>query len=56
MSEETNPDRRRFLGTATMSIAAAQLSMIGSAGAQSGKTKLLSVPPIKPGTTPRSAH
>jgi pimeloyl-ACP methyl ester carboxylesterase len=50
MSEETNPDRRRFLGTATMSIAAAQLSMIGSAGAQSGKTKLLSVPPIKPGT------
>jgi hypothetical protein len=50
VSEETNPDRRRFLGTATMSIAAAQLSMIGSAAAQSGKTKLTGVPPIKPGT------
>ncbi len=33
-----------------MSIAAAQLSMIGSAGAQSGKTKLASLPSIKPGT------
>jgi pimeloyl-ACP methyl ester carboxylesterase len=50
MPKETNPDRRRFLGTATMSIAAAQLSMIDSAGAQSGKTKPASVPPIKPGT------
>ncbi|MGO9935335.1 MAG: alpha/beta fold hydrolase [Steroidobacteraceae bacterium] len=50
MSEETNPERRRFLSTATMSIAAAQLSMIGSAGAQSGKTKLASLPSIKPGT------
>jgi pimeloyl-ACP methyl ester carboxylesterase len=50
MSEETNPERRRFLSAATMSIAAAQLSMIGSAVAQSSKKKVASVPPIKPGT------
>ncbi len=31
MSEEINHDRRRFLGTAAMTIGAAQLSMIGSA-------------------------
>jgi hypothetical protein len=45
-----NHDRRGFLGTATMAIAAARLGMIGSAAAQSDKTKLASVPPIKPGT------
>jgi pimeloyl-ACP methyl ester carboxylesterase len=39
--------RRRFLGTAAMTVAAAQLGMIGSAAAQSGKTRLL--PAIKPG-------
>ena len=39
MSEEINHHRRRFLGTAAMTIAAAQLGMIGSANAQSGKTK-----------------
>jgi hypothetical protein len=48
MSEETNHDRRRFLGTAATTIAAAQLGMIGSAKAQSSKTKDL--PTIKPGT------
>jgi len=48
MSEEINPIRRRFLGTAAMTIAAAQLSMIGSATAQAGKTKDL--PTIEPGT------
>jgi pimeloyl-ACP methyl ester carboxylesterase len=47
MSEEIKYDRRRFLGTAAMTIAAAQLGMIGSAKAQSSKTKL---PAIKPGT------
>jgi hypothetical protein len=31
MSEEINHDRRRFLGTATMTIAAARLGMFGSA-------------------------
>jgi pimeloyl-ACP methyl ester carboxylesterase len=33
MSEEINCDRRRFLGTAAMTIAAAQLSVFGSADA-----------------------
>src|SRR5881296_3082883 len=50
MSEEINYDRRRFLGTAAMTIAAAQLGMIGSADAQSGKANPASVPTIKPGT------
>ena len=42
--------RRRFLGTAAMTIAAAQLGMFGSAEAQSRKAKPADVPPIKPGT------
>jgi pimeloyl-ACP methyl ester carboxylesterase len=50
MSEEIKYDRRRFLGTAVMTIAAAELVMIGSADAQSSKTKLADVPAIKPGT------
>src|SRR6059058_2943748 len=50
MSEEINHDRRHFLGTAAMTIAAAQLGMIGSAVAQSGKANPASVPTIKPGT------
>jgi pimeloyl-ACP methyl ester carboxylesterase len=50
MSEEINYDRRRFLGTAAMTIAAAQLGMIGSADAQSNKTKPADLPKIKPGT------
>jgi pimeloyl-ACP methyl ester carboxylesterase len=45
MSEETNQDRRRLLGTAVLTIAAAELAMIGSADAQSPK-----INPIKPGT------
>jgi pimeloyl-ACP methyl ester carboxylesterase len=47
MSDEINRDRRRFFGTAAMTIAAAQLGLIGSAGGQPGNTKL---PAIKPGT------
>jgi pimeloyl-ACP methyl ester carboxylesterase len=50
MSEETNADRRRFLRSATLSVAAVQLGLSGSAGAQSGKEKRASVPPVKPGT------
>src|SRR5438132_13827905 len=50
MFEEINHDRRRFFGTAAMTIAAAQLGMIGSAVAQSGKANPASVPTIKPGT------
>ena len=38
MSQDINHDRRRFLGTAAMTLAAAQLGMIGSADAQSGTT------------------
>src|SRR5882762_168302 len=50
MSEDINHDRRRLLGTAAMTIAAAQLSMIGTASAQSGETKPAQLPAIKPGT------
>ena len=39
MSEEINYDRRRFLGTAAMTIAAGKLVMIDSAQAQSSKTR-----------------
>ncbi|HET9001915.1 MAG TPA: thioredoxin family protein [bacterium] len=44
MSEKIDHDRRRFLGLAAMSIAAAELGVIGSANAQSGKTKPASQP------------
>ena len=50
MSEEINHDRRRFLSTAAMTIAAAQLGMTSSADAQSSKTKPADLPAIKPGT------
>ena len=45
MSEEINHERRRLLGTAVLTLAAAELSMLGSANAQSPK-----INPIKPGT------
>jgi pimeloyl-ACP methyl ester carboxylesterase len=48
MLEEINHHRRRFFGATAMTIAAAQFGMIGSAKAQSSKTKVL--PTIKPGT------
>src|SRR4051812_28931633 len=47
MSKEINHHRRRFLGTAAMTITAVQLVMIGSAGAQSSKTKPADLPTIK---------
>jgi pimeloyl-ACP methyl ester carboxylesterase len=50
MSEETKHNRRHFLGTAAMSLAAAQFGMFRSAKAQSRKTELADVPQIKPGT------
>ena len=50
MSEEIKHNRRRFLGTAAMTIAAAQFGMIGSADAQSSKAEPADVPTIKPGT------
>jgi len=49
-SDEIDHHRRRFFGTAAMTIAATQLGMIGSAAAQSGKAKSADVPAIKPGT------
>jgi pimeloyl-ACP methyl ester carboxylesterase len=50
MSEEINHHRRRFLGTAAMTIAAAEFVMIGSADAQSSKTKPADAITIKPGS------
>jgi hypothetical protein len=50
ISDEINLHRRRFFGTAAMSIAAAQLILSGSADAQPGKAKLAGLPKIKPGT------
>jgi pimeloyl-ACP methyl ester carboxylesterase len=47
MFEEINNSRRRFFGTAAMTIAAAQLGMLGSADA---KTKPADLPTVKPGT------
>jgi pimeloyl-ACP methyl ester carboxylesterase len=46
MSDHIDHDRRRFLGAAAMTIAAAQFGMIGSAQAQSAKDAAA----IKPGT------
>jgi pimeloyl-ACP methyl ester carboxylesterase len=49
-------DRRRFLGIAAMSVAAAEFTTIGSAEAQSGMKKPADLPAIKPGTnTPFSS-
>jgi pimeloyl-ACP methyl ester carboxylesterase len=42
--------RRRFLGTAGITIAAARLGMIGKAHAQAGRTKSAQLPAITPGT------
>jgi pimeloyl-ACP methyl ester carboxylesterase len=50
LSEEINHNRRRFFGTAALTVAAAHLSMIGLAQAQSNNTKPAALPMIKPGT------
>jgi pimeloyl-ACP methyl ester carboxylesterase len=49
MSNRFNYDRRRFLGTAAMTFAAAQLRVTGSAKAQSSKPESGDRPLIKPG-------
>jgi len=49
MSNDLDYDRRRFLGTAAMTIAAAQLGMTGSANAQSGTPRPADPPTVKPG-------
>jgi pimeloyl-ACP methyl ester carboxylesterase len=48
--EEIDRQRRRFVGTAAMTIAAAPLALIGTAGAQTGAAKTAALPAIKPGT------
>src|ERR1700682_6003434 len=49
MSEEINPHRRRFFRTAAVTVAAAQLGLMGFANAQSAKPNS-ALPTIKPGT------
>ncbi len=49
-SDAIDLHRRRFFGTAAISIAAAQLILGGSADAQPGKAKPAELPNIKPGT------
>jgi pimeloyl-ACP methyl ester carboxylesterase len=49
--EEIDHDRRRFFGATAVTLAAAQLGMIGAADAQSTPTNTASVPAIKPGTS-----
>jgi pimeloyl-ACP methyl ester carboxylesterase len=48
-SREINPNRRRFLGTAALTVAAAQLGMFRAGDAQAGEAKPASEPAIKPG-------
>jgi hypothetical protein len=50
ITETINRNRRRFLGTAAMTIAAAQFASSGPAEAQSGRAKSADLPRIKPGT------
>jgi len=50
MSEDINHDRRRFLGTAVMTMAAAEFVMIGAADAQSSRMNPADATPMKPGT------
>jgi hypothetical protein len=50
MSEEINRHRRRFLGAAAATIAAARLGVMGSANAQAGTANPIQLPTIKPGT------
>jgi pimeloyl-ACP methyl ester carboxylesterase len=50
MAEDANQDRRRFLSTAAVTVAAVQLGAIGTTEAQSGKAGPARVPMIKSGT------
>ena len=55
MSEDINHHRRRFLGTAAMTVAAAaaHLGTVGSAQAQSDESTAAALPSVKPGTNTR---
>jgi pimeloyl-ACP methyl ester carboxylesterase len=48
-NEQIDHHRRRFFGTVALSVAAAQLGMIGAANAQSNEAKPTRLPAIKPG-------
>ena len=50
LPEQINHQRRRFFGTAAMTLGAAQFILSGSADAQSSKVKSADLPKIKPGT------
>jgi pimeloyl-ACP methyl ester carboxylesterase len=50
LSEQIDYRRRRFFGTAAMTVTAAQLGVIASASAQSSKASLARVPTAKRGT------
>jgi pimeloyl-ACP methyl ester carboxylesterase len=50
MPERISNPRRRFLGGVTITLAASQFGMIGSANAQSGKAGAGDTPAMKPGT------
>ena len=48
--EKIDHHRRRFLGAAAVTVAAAQLGIAGSADAQSGNKRTTQLPAIKPET------
>jgi hypothetical protein len=50
MAENISCERRRFLGTAAMTLAAARLGLMGVAAAQAGTPTPAELPAIKPGT------
>jgi pimeloyl-ACP methyl ester carboxylesterase len=50
MAEDISCDRRRFLGTAAMTMAVAQFGIIGAATAQSSTTTPADLPTMKPET------
>jgi len=50
MAEVINHRRRRFIGAAAMTIAAARLSVSGPVQVQAGETSSAALPAIKPGT------
>jgi pimeloyl-ACP methyl ester carboxylesterase len=50
VSEEISYDRRRFLGTAAMAIAALELGLVGSARGDSSAMNRADATPVKPGT------
>src|SRR6202021_1324258 len=50
IDEPFDQPRRRFLGTAAMTLAAAQFGMMGAASTLPSTARAASMPPIKPGT------